>query len=201
MPTLEQHDRPVGAGDIEVISGPSGPTFSLPAALRVGVLHENEMFGIGLRACLADHFAVTVVARPGPEMDIAVVSPAAAAAHRFPCPLVVCGDAPNRVAPGNVVLAVLPRATLTTRALLASVHAAAAGLRVSAAEGPQPARLDRRSLEVLALLAAGSGTRDIAERLGYSERTIKSVIRDIQVFLGTRTRAQAVAEAIRHSLI
>ena len=202
MPTLEEHgSQPTGVGDIEVFSGSAAARPAPLSALRVGVVHENEMFAIGLRACLAEHFPVTVAPRPDSDVDIAVVSPAAAAAHRFTCPLVVCGDAPNRLAPGNVVLAVLPRATLTTTQLLASVHAAAAGLRVTAAEVPEAARLDRRSLDVLRLLAAGAGTREMAERLGYSERTIKSVIRDIQVLLGTRSRAQAVAEAIRQGLI
>ena len=178
------------------------PVVGAPAAaMRVGVVHENEMFALGLRACLAEHFAVTVTARPDAGMDVAVVSPAAAAEHHFPCPLVVCGDAPKRVADGNVILAVLPRATLSAGQLLGSVHAAAAGLRVTAPEAPALTRLDSRALDVLELLAAGAGTREIADRLGYSERTIKSIIREVQVALGSRSRAHAVAEAIRHGLI
>jgi DNA-binding CsgD family transcriptional regulator len=62
-------------------------------------------------------------------------------------------------------------------------------------------RLAGRGLEVLALLATGADTKQIAEQLGYSDRTIKSVIRDVQLSLGARNRVQAVAEGIRQGLI
>ena len=95
----------------------------------------------------------------------------------------------------------LGRAALTSDQLLASIHAATAGLRVvHAAAAPTP-RLAGRGLEVLALLAAGADTKEIADRLGYSDRTIKSVIRDVQLSLGAKNRVQAVAEGIRQGLI
>lgn len=171
------------------------------AGIKVAVVHENEMFAVGLRASLAEHFVVEVGLPTDGRAQVAVVSPSVAGEHRVPCPLVVCGDAPSRLAPGNEVLAVLPRASLTVGQLLASVHAAAAGLRVSAPEHLPAQRLDGRGLDVLGLLAAGAGTREIAEQLGYSERTIKGVIHEVQLALGTRTRAQAVAEALRQGLI
>lgn len=177
------------------------PPATVAGALLIGVVHENEMFALGLRACLAQHFTVHVAARPDPGMDVAVVSSTVAGEHRFACPLVICGDAPKQVAPGNVILAVLPRGALTIGQLLASVHAAAAGLHVTAPEAAPGRRLDTRSVDVLSLLAAGAGTREIADRIGYSERTIKSIIREVQVALGSRSRAQAVAEAIRQGLI
>ena len=101
----------------------------------------------------------------------------------------------------GVVLAVLPRSTLTADQLLASVHAAAAGLRVIPPEEAPHTKLYGRGLEVLQLLAAGADTKEIADRLGYSDRTIKTVIRDIQLSLGARNRVQAVAEGIRQGLI
>jgi DNA-binding CsgD family transcriptional regulator len=98
-------------------------------------------------------------------------------------------------------MAVLGRASLTADQLLASIHAAAAGLRVvNSSDGAVP-RLAGRGLEVLALLAAGADTREIADQLGYSDRTIKSVIRDVQLRLGAKNRVQAVAEGIRQGLI
>jgi DNA-binding NarL/FixJ family response regulator len=97
-------------------------------------------------------------------------------------------------------MAVLGRATLTPDHLLASIHAAAAGLRVVHEQHTAQPRLAGRGLEVLALLASGADTKEIAE-LGYSDRTIKSVIRDVQQLLGVKNRVQAVAEGIRQGLI
>jgi DNA-binding CsgD family transcriptional regulator len=169
------------------------------ATIRVGIVDENEMFALGLRAALAGHPRIELPAEE--PVDVAVVSPTVAGVRAFSCPLVVCGESPARLAEGNQVLAVLPRSTLTPEQLLASIHAAAAGLRVSPPQVPVSSRLDGRRLDVLRLLAAGADTREIARHLGYSDRTIKSVIREIQLALGTRNRAQAVAEGVRQGLI
>jgi DNA-binding CsgD family transcriptional regulator len=169
--------------------------------IEVGIVDEHEMFALGLRTCLASSPLVTISPVVDEDVDVVIVSPRMAEERRFACPLVVCGDPPNTPAPGNEVMAVLGRATLTAEQLLASIHAAAAGLRVIHAEhGPAP-RLAGRGLEVLALLAAGADTKEIAEQLGYSDRTIKSVIRDVQLSLGAKNRVQAVAEGIRQGLI
>lgn len=171
------------------------------ATIRVGVVDEHEIFALGLRICLAGHPIVKVLPEPGPDMDVAIVSPEVAAKEGFACPLVVCGEPPKSLAAGNVVLAALPRATLTAEQLLASVHAAASGLRISPLEMQPAVRLHGRGREVLGLLAAGASTQEIAQRLNYSERTIKSVIRELQVSLGARNRTQVVGEAIRQGLI
>ncbi len=172
---------------------------TISANIRVGIVDENEMFALGLRAALAGQPRIELSAEE--PVDVAVVSTAAAGARIFSCPLVVCGDVPTRLAEGNHVLAVLPRSTLTPEQLVASIHAAAAGLRVSPPPVSVISRLDGRRLEVLRLLADGADTREIAQHLGYSDRTIKSVIREIQLALGTRNRAQAVAEGVRQGLI
>lgn len=62
-------------------------------------------------------------------------------------------------------------------------------------------RLSERELAVLRLVAAGHSTREVARRLAYSERTIKNVLHDVSTKLGTRSRSQAVALAIRDGLI
>jgi DNA-binding NarL/FixJ family response regulator len=41
----------------------------------------------------------------------------------------------------------------------------------------------------------------VAERLSYSERTIKNVVHDILTKLNARGRSQAVAQAMRDGLI
>jgi DNA-binding NarL/FixJ family response regulator len=69
------------------------------------------------------------------------------------------------------------------------------------AAGAGSARLTTRELEVLRLLADGGNTREIAERLSYSERTVKNIVRDVLVKLNCRTRAHAVAYAARRGVI
>jgi DNA-binding CsgD family transcriptional regulator len=159
------------------------------------------MFALGIRTCLAASPLVKVAKVVDEDVDVVIVSPRIAEERSFACPLVICGDPPNRLADGNQVMAVLGRASLTAEQLLASVQAAAAGLRVTSGETASNPRLASRGLEVLALLAAGADTKEIADQLGYSDRTIKSVIRDVQVSLGVKNRVQAVAEGIRQGLI
>lgn len=171
------------------------------AVIHVGILDEHEMFALGLKTCLAASPLVKVSPVIDDDVDVVIASPRMAEERAFHCPVVICGDPPNRLAPGNEVMAVLARASLTAEQLLASIHAAATGLRVVNGEQVPASRLGSRGLEVLALLAAGADTKEIAEQLGYSDRTIKSVIRDVQVSLGAKNRVQAVAEGIRHGLI
>jgi DNA-binding NarL/FixJ family response regulator len=188
--------------DIEIDLTEPGPSAWSPATvIQVGIVDEHDMFAIGLRTCLAGSPLVRVSPIVDEDVDVVIASPKAVEDRHFPCPVILCGELPKRVAPGNEVMAVLGRSTLTAEQLLASIHAAAAGLRVMhGSDAPAP-RLAGRGLEVLALLATGADTKEIAEQLGYSDRTIKSVIRDVQLSLGARNRVQAVAEGIRQGLI
>jgi DNA-binding NarL/FixJ family response regulator len=61
--------------------------------------------------------------------------------------------------------------------------------------------LSDRELSVLRLLAQGQTTRAIADRMHYSEKTIKTVIRDVMVRSGCRNRSEAVALATRCGVI
>ncbi len=61
--------------------------------------------------------------------------------------------------------------------------------------------LDAREIEVLRLVAEGRETRQIAEQLAYSERTVKNVLHDITSRLQLRNRSHAVAYALREGLI
>jgi DNA-binding NarL/FixJ family response regulator len=101
------------------------------------------------------------------------------------------------------VMATLPHDGLTGDQLVASVGAAAAGLRVADASSGSAFEpvLDLRRIEVLRLLATGATTRAIARELLLSERTVKTLVHDIQLSLGTTTRAQAVGEAVRLGLV
>jgi DNA-binding NarL/FixJ family response regulator len=61
--------------------------------------------------------------------------------------------------------------------------------------------LSEREIAVLRLLADGLDTGEIARRLSYSERTIKAVLHDVTARFQLRSRAHAVAYAVREGLI
>jgi DNA-binding NarL/FixJ family response regulator len=106
---------------------------------------------------------------------------------------------------------------LTHEALQAAITAVSSGASVisddllagvvrvgSAAEGAPGrslAQLSEREQSVLSLIAEGHPTREIAEQLSYSERTVKNVLHDVVTKLGVRSRSQAVAQAVRDGLI
>ena len=111
----------------------------------------------------------------------------------------------------------LRKDTLSPESLGAAVRAAASGTGVVAPDllgsllrGISPdaishrnggARLTDREQQVLTLIAAGHPTREVAERLCYSERTVKNVLHDVVTKLNARSRSQAVAFAVREGLI
>lgn len=64
-----------------------------------------------------------------------------------------------------------------------------------------PDGLTGREVDVLALIAAGSSTRAIAERLVLSPATVERHITNLYAKIGARGRADATAYAIRHRLI
>jgi DNA-binding NarL/FixJ family response regulator len=180
--------------------------------VRVTVVDENEIFRRGLVACLdedTDCYVGSTWSEPlvgaqaaavSNAVDVAVVSAKAARQSELACPLVVCTNAPFGRAEHDHVLALLPRNGLTAAQLVAAVQGAAVGLEVSRRELALP-RLDERRLSILRLLADGANTEEISERMRYSQRTIKGLVASIQADLGSRTRAQAVATAIRGELI
>ncbi len=61
--------------------------------------------------------------------------------------------------------------------------------------------LTQRELDVLRLVADGYDTADIAQKLAYSERTIKNIIHEVTTRLNLRNRSHAVAYAVREGLI
>jgi DNA-binding NarL/FixJ family response regulator len=113
----------------------------------------------------------------------------------------------------------LRKETLTQDLLQAAIHAAAVGAAIigpdmlrgivrHAAEDPDagPSRfasqpLSDREQQVLGLISEGYPTREVAEQLSYSERTVKNVLHDIVMKLNVRSRSQAVAHAVRDGLI
>ncbi|MFI9273711.1 LuxR C-terminal-related transcriptional regulator [Kitasatospora sp. NPDC052896] len=61
--------------------------------------------------------------------------------------------------------------------------------------------LHQREIEVLRLVSEGHDTREIAQQLAYSERTVKNVLHDVTSRLQLRNRTHAVAYALRQGLI
>lgn len=61
--------------------------------------------------------------------------------------------------------------------------------------------MSEREREVLRLVAQGLETREIAERMFYSERTVKTILHDINNRFQLRNRSHAVAYAMREGLI
>lgn len=111
----------------------------------------------------------------------------------------------------------LRKDTLTPESLADAVRAARSGNGVVAPDllgallrsispeslelKPPASRLNDREQQVLALIADGLPTREVAEQLCYSERTVKNVLHDIVTKLNARSRSQAVAYAVREGLI
>ena len=65
----------------------------------------------------------------------------------------------------------------------------------------RPEHLTRREHAVLSLVAEGIPSREIAQRLAYSERTIKNILHDVLTKLDARSRSHAVAMAVREGMI
>jgi two-component system, NarL family, response regulator YdfI len=114
------------------------------------------------------------------------------------------------------VRAVLPR-DATPEQLRAALEAAAAGLVVVHPSGlgevlPAPTGLSAplrelpepltpREREVLQMISAGLGNKEIAGRLSISEHTVKFHVASILGKLGASTRTEAVSIGIRYGLV
>jgi DNA-binding NarL/FixJ family response regulator len=61
--------------------------------------------------------------------------------------------------------------------------------------------MSEREKEVLRLVAQGYETKEIAERMCYSQRTVKTILHDVTNRFQLRNRSHAVAYAIREGLI
>lgn len=178
------------------------------AGVRLGVFDEHEIFRRGVLACVSDHPDITASTDPTHGLfDVAVASVAIATSQRLSCPVLLCAPDPRPPLDTipNRVVGILVRGQVTPKQLVAAIRAAAAGLSVTVpSQGTsrnERAALDPRAREVLEALAAGQDTQQIADALGYSERTIKQAITMILAELGARNRTQAVAEGIRLGVI
>jgi DNA-binding NarL/FixJ family response regulator len=149
------------------------------------------------------------------DVDAAGIDRAAAHARGCDVRLVALTSEEERAHLRDGLSAVLLLRALTSSRLLSCVRALKegngsvppevlcqmiGGRAAPSADEPDPELTDRE-LDVLRLLADGDSTRDIANRLSYSERTVKNVVRDVLAKLKCRTRAHAAALAARRRLI
>jgi len=67
--------------------------------------------------------------------------------------------------------------------------------------GMQLAGITNREGDVLRMVASGLSTQEIADKLCYSQRTVKSILHDVTNRFQLRNRAHAVAYALREGLI
>jgi two-component system nitrate/nitrite response regulator NarL len=63
------------------------------------------------------------------------------------------------------------------------------------------ADLTRREREILGLLAEGTSTRRIAEKLDLSRHTVRTHVQNILLKLGAHSRLEAVATGVRLGIV
>jgi DNA-binding NarL/FixJ family response regulator len=163
-------------------------------------------------ALFATDLVILDTSAPGARDFISAVQEAADA------PVLVCtsecGEEAVVAAMQAGAVGFLRKDTLTAESLGAAVRAAASGSGVVTPEllgrlvsglptetRTATARLTDREQQVLALIAEGHPTREVALQLSYSERTVKNVLHDVVTKLNARSRSQAVAFAVREGLI
>ena len=103
-------------------------------------------------------------------------------------------------------LAFLDEALAAAREIgMAGLAERAAALRDEAGRTPgrvrYPAGLSQREVEVLRLVAAGRGNREIAEALFVSHNTVANHVRNILTKTNTANRTEAAAFAVQHALL
>ncbi|MEO6511572.1 MAG: alpha/beta fold hydrolase [Nocardioides sp.] len=168
----------------------------------------------GTRRALAQYqraasSADTAVALLGLAYELDVV----AALGRIAAPTLVLhrlGDRAAPIAQGRTLAAAIPGAELVE--LEGRSHLPAFGdvdavvdrvrrfLRLPPLRRSVPTSLTPRQSEVAALVAEGLTNREIAERLGISERSAESHLERIRLRLGFRSRAQVAAWYVAHEV-
>ena len=124
-----------------------------------------------------------------------------AAADRYHA---LCEPRAYRAAHSRGAAAELLRAMVATGAVDAAAadHVLVAdGHRVAARRSSRPAGLTAREIEVLALLARGLTTRQIADHLVISAKTADTHIQHIYTKIGCSTRGAAALFAMQHQLL
>lgn len=101
--------------------------------------------------------------------------------------------------------------TLATRSLISAIRFVAAGetyypadmmrSMVQPRQEVYPSRLNRRELDVLRELVAGSTNKEISSRIGVPETTVKMCVRSVCQKLEVSNRTQAAMAAVARGLV
>src|SRR5215216_3355485 len=195
--------------------------------LKLFVVDPHTIYRRGLAACLEGLAEAQSVGQAGSVRDawaddtlfgadVVLVDHAITGGLDFVACSSLCDEDKVLAALQAGAAGVLRKETLTTEALANAVRAAASGTGVVTSEllhelldglapdgyeKPAAARLTDREQQVLSLIANGHPTREVAQQLCYSERTVKNVLHDVVTKLNARSRSQAVAHAVREGLI
>jgi ATP/maltotriose-dependent transcriptional regulator MalT len=120
-------------------------------------------------------------------------------------------EAPYEVAQVRVLLSSAYRALGDDEAAQLELEAARAGFaklgagsdlaRLAGGAARVPGGLSEREVEVLRLIAAGRGNREIATMLVISEHTVARHVQNIFAKLGVSSRTAAAAFAFEHNLL
>ncbi|WP_305783132.1 helix-turn-helix transcriptional regulator [Symbioplanes lichenis] len=171
----------------------------------------------------ASHGAAGVPGTGGPDQGVSPALPGLGVPYAPPVVLVVdeLGAAELPLAVECGVMGVLPRRAVTAERLVHAVRAAAEGAAVLPPRlvgdllqhlrelhdgvlreaGMSAGGLTGREVEVVRMMAEGLETTEIGVKLGYSERTVKTVIHGMIQRLGLRNRPHIVAYAMRYGLL
>lgn len=102
---------------------------------------------------------------------------------------------------GSAVIADGVRRAAAGEPLISSTMLAKLLPRLSGTNRNVGATLTSRELEILSLLAAGTATSQIAERLYLSANTVRNHVQSVLTKLGVHSRLEAVSVAVREDLI
>jgi two-component system, NarL family, response regulator YdfI len=172
--------------------------------IRVAIVAESPRLKNELTDVLREAGRFEVVRD---EADVLLTDASATATDE---PVVLLSDGDELLAtlrPFRSGIALLPT-TATADQIVAAVEAAAAGLVVLHADhagsltaAPIDDPLTPREREVLQMLAAGLGNKEIAARLHISDHTAKFHVSQILAKLSAASRAEAVSIAMRRGLV
>lgn len=196
------------------------------ALIRVAVRAADRLVHAGVAGELRTAAGVELTDdAAGADVVVAVAETGLRNLLSSPTRLVLVADKPRQaelwaaIEHGLVVL--VPRAEATTQRLLRAISDAHQGRGDLPAEqlggllrglsrlheetlAPREltlSGLSHRETDVVRLLSDGLDTAEIAARLSYSERTVKTILHGLLTRLGLRNRVHAVAHALRQGLI
>lgn len=207
---MKQHGVVVSARDPLTLAGLTGQLSAQPHINVMSSAHLSEADVFVLAADVVTHEVMATLRQASDASAAYSILIVNRIDHAFLLGAVECR-----------VMAILPRYAVTAENLGEAIGLASAGCAVMPPEllgslldqveriqtgllapnGLNSSGLTVREINVLRLMADGFDTAEVAEKLAYSERTIKNVIYAMTNRLNLRNRAHAVAYAMRAGII